>query len=140
MPPVQLLASRNYSPNSVHFGDLCLHVNGLCFRMYERRIAVAAAAALEEAGATRIVEATVSRWTLEDSTFILTLFESCEPCPSFTTAGLEDSKHSFLRFSFFHAQRGTVIHNVRVVTMNFVHKSFVTTTYQNPYGASWNTQ
>ena len=31
-------------------------------------------------------------------------------------------------FSF--AQRGTVVHNVRVVTMNFIHKSFVTTTYQ----------
>ena len=34
---------------------------------------------------------------------------------------------------FLRAQRGTVIHNVRVVTMNFVHNSFVTTTYQNPY-------
>ena len=52
--PFAFLASRNYCPISVLFGDLCLHVNGLCFRMYERRIAVAAAAALEEAGATRI--------------------------------------------------------------------------------------
>ena len=35
----------------------------------------------EEAGATRIVEATVSRCMLEGSTFVLTLFESYEPCP-----------------------------------------------------------
>ena len=41
---------------------------------------------------------------------------------------------------FLRAQRGTVIHNVRVATMNLVHKSFVTTTYPNPYGASLGTQ
>ena len=39
------LASRNYSPNSVLFGDLFLYVNGLCFRMYWRKIAAATAAA-----------------------------------------------------------------------------------------------
>ena len=76
------LAFRNYSPNSVLLGDLFPYVNGLCFRMYWRRIAAAAAAvaaaSFEEAGATRIVEATVSRCTLEGSTFVLTLFESCE--------------------------------------------------------------
>ena len=32
---------------------------------------------------------------LEGSTFVLTLFESCEPCP----AGFEDSKHTSLRLS-----------------------------------------
>ena len=31
----------------------------------------------EEAGASRIVEGTVSRCMLEGSTFVLTLFESC---------------------------------------------------------------
>ena len=52
-------------------------------------------------GFTRIVETTVSRFTLEGSIFVLTLFESCEPCPWFTTAGLEDSKHTSLRLSSF---------------------------------------
>ena len=55
----------------------------------------------EEAGVSRIVEATVSRSTLEDSSFVLTLFESCEPCSWFTTAGLEDSKPTLSKFSSF---------------------------------------
>ena len=52
----------------------------------------------------------------------------------------EDSRPTLSKFFFFRAQRGTAIHNVRVVTMNFVPKSFVTTTCQNPFGASWGTQ
>ena len=94
----------------------------------------------EEAGATRIVEATVSRCTLEDSTFVLTLFESCEPVPVIYHGRFGRLETHIIEVFFLRAQRGTVIHNVRVVTMNFVHKSFVTTTYQNPYGASWGTQ
>ena len=55
----------------------------------------------EEARATNIVEATVSRCMLEASTFVLTLFESCEPCPWCTTAGFEDSTHTSLKLSSF---------------------------------------
>ena len=66
------LASRNCSPNSVLFGDLFLHVNGLCPRMYGHRIAAAAAAATAafRCGVSRIVEATVSRNKPEDSSFV----------------------------------------------------------------------
>ena len=43
--------------------------------MYLRRIAAAAAAAFRGGrGATRIVEATISRCMLEGSTFVLTVF------------------------------------------------------------------
>ena len=45
----------------------------------------------------------------------------------------EDLKHIF---EVVFAQRGTAVHDVRVVTINFIHKSFVTTTFQNPYGVS----
>ena len=72
----------------------------------------------EEAGATRIVDATVSRCMLERSTFVLTMFESCE----FTTASFENSRHTSLRLVFLRAQRGTLLYDVRVVTMNFIHK------------------
>ena len=49
----------------------------------------------EEAAVTRIVEAAVYRCMLEGSTFVLTLFESCEPCSGFV----------------LRAQRRTVVHN-----------------------------
>ena len=41
---------------------------------------------------------------------------------------------------FLRAQRGTVAHHGRVVTMIFIHNSFVTTAYENTYGVSWWTQ
>ena len=124
--PLAFRASKNYSPNSVLLGDLCLHVSGLLL--------------FEEAGATRIVEATVSRCMLEGSTFVLTLFESCELCPWFTTAGSEDFETHIVEVVFLRAQRETLVHGVRVVTMNFSHKSFVSTTSQNPHAVSWWTQ
>ena len=37
-------------------------------------------------------------------------------------------------------ERGTVIHDCDVVQMQLVHESFMTTTYQNPFGEFWITQ
>ena len=102
--PLAFRAPRNYSSNSLILGDLFLHVNGLCCQMYWRRIALAAAAAaaaFRGGRGTRIEEATVSRCMLEGSTFVLTLFESCEPCPWYSTASLEDSRHTSLRVRSF---------------------------------------
>ena len=70
----------------------------------------------------------------EGATFVLTLIEFCELCPWLTTAGFWRFETHIFEVVF--AQRGTAVHDVRVVTINFIHKSFVTTTYQNPDGVS----
>ena len=99
--PFAFLVSKKYSPNSVLFGDLFLCVNGLCLRMCWRRIAAAAATACRGGRGYPDRGGDFSRCTLEGSTFVLTLLESCEPCSWFTTANLEDSEHTLLRFSSF---------------------------------------
>ena len=69
-----------------------------------------------------------SRCTLEGSTFVITLLLEIYHC-KFGRLGTHIIEVC--------AQRGTAVHNIRDVTMNFIHKSFVTTTYQNTYGVFW---
>ena len=94
----------------------------------------------EEARATRIVEATVSRCMLEGSTFVLTFVRILCALPVIYHGRFWRFETHIIEVAFLPAQRGTVVHHVRVVTMNFIHKSFATTTYQNPSGVSWWTQ
>ena len=94
----------------------------------------------EEAGETRIVEATVSQSTLEGSSFVLTFLETLWTLLVIYHGRFGRFETHIIELFFFRAQRRTVLHNVSVVTMSFIHISFVTTTYQNPYGASWSTQ
>ena len=116
------LSSRYWSPNSVLSKDFFLYINGLRSRMYRWRIAAAvaaaAAAAFEEAGISRIVEATVSRCTLEGVTFVSTLFEFCEPYSWYSTVGLEDSKHILSKFSSFLRNFLTVTHHPRIIKIH----------------------
>ena len=81
--PFAFLASRNYSPNSLLLGISFFLLMDNASRSSDVGLLLPPLPPLlfKEAGATRIVEATVSRCMLESSTFFVTLFESCEPCP-----------------------------------------------------------
>ena len=72
-------------------------------------------------GFSRFVEATVTRCTLEDLTFVSTLFESCEPYSWYSTVGLENWNHILSKFSSF----------LRNYEPYFTSPS---TTYQNSFG------
>ena len=140
---LEMRGSNEPLANAALHGDLFLPVYGFfAFRCSDVWLLLPPLPLLllEEAGATRIAEATVSRCMLEGRTFVLTLFETCECCSWLTTASFWRFETHIMEVAFLRAYRRTVVHDLRDATMNFMHKSWVTTTYQNPYGVSWWTQ
>ena len=127
-PFFAFLTSRNHSPNSVFLGDLFLHVNGLCFRMFWRRIAAAAAAAFRGGRGYPYRGGNgfpMHAWRFNLRFVIVRVLWSL-PVIHHDKFGRFETH--IIEVFFLHAQRGTVVHNVIVVTMNSIHKSFVTTT------------
>ena len=103
-----------------------LYVNGFCFRLYWQRIAAAAAAAFRGGrgfphrggnGFPKHARRFILRFNNVRTLWTLPVIHHCR----FWRFGTR-----IIEFFFFRAQRGTVIHISRVVTMNLVHKSFVT--------------
>ena len=141
--PFAFRASRNYSPTSLLLGDLFLHETGLCFQTYWRRIAaVAAAAAAAFRGGRGYPYRGGNGFPMHAWRFNLRfdIVRISWALPVIYHGMCRWSETHIIELVFLRAQRGTVVHDVRVVTINFIHKSFVTTTYQNPYGVSWWTQ
>ena len=97
-------ASRNCTPNSVLSKDFIVLMDFVLGCNDKGSLLLLPLPPLllsKRPGLSRFVEATVTRCTLEDLTFVSTLFETRESYSWYSTVGLEDSKHILLKFSSF---------------------------------------
>ena len=97
-------ASRNCTPNSVLSKDFFILMDFVLGCNDKGSLPLLPLPPLllsKRPGFSRFVEATVTRCTLEDLTFVSTLFESCEPYSWYSTVGLENWNHILSKFSSF---------------------------------------